>query len=83
MQYPLRSVDELRTILGDPADVVFVDNDASFREALRRAPWETWFTDDFAGDFGHTTPAGSELIAENAARAILAALAPGRRSGSG
>jgi len=71
MQYPLRPVASLRAMLGDPPGVVFVSNDAPFRDALRRAPWETWFTDSFAGDFGHTTPAGSRLLAESAARAIL------------
>ena len=71
MQYPLRSVASLRAILGDAPDVVFVDNEATFRDALRSAAWETWFVDAFAGDFGHTTPAGALLIAGNAAHAIL------------
>jgi lysophospholipase L1-like esterase len=79
MQYPLRSVASVRAMLGEPTDVVFVDNDAPFRDGLRRAPWPTWFTDAFAGDFGHTTVAGSQLLAENAARAILATLEDGER----
>jgi hypothetical protein len=73
MQYPLRSAGALRTLLGD-TDVTIVENDQPFRDALRRAPWETWFTDAFAGDFGHTTPAGSHLLAEDVAPAVLAAI---------
>lgn len=73
MQYPLRSAGALRTLLGD-TDVTIVENDQPFRDALRRAPWETWFTDAFAGDFGHTTPAGAHLLAEDVAPAVLAAM---------
>lgn len=72
VQYPLRPVAGLQALLGDPPDVDLVDNEAVFQEALGTAPWETWFTDAFAGDFGHMTPAGARLLAENVARAILA-----------
>lgn len=72
MQYPLRSVDTLRELLGDPPGVTYVDNDATFQTALQIAPWEHWFNDTVAGDFGHTARAGSRLLAENVARVILA-----------
>ena len=37
----------------------------------------------FAGDFGHTTPAGAELIADTAAEAILEYVATATAGGSG
>ena len=35
VQYPMRELAPLREMLGDPPDVIFVDNEAVFREALR------------------------------------------------
>jgi lysophospholipase L1-like esterase len=77
VQYALRKVDPLRQMLDDDPAVVFVDNDAIFREALRNAPYERYFTDAFAGDFGHMTAEGNRLLAENVARAIRARLLDG------
>ena len=52
-------------------DVVFVDNEQLFKEALHHMPYSELFTDNFGGDFGHATPKGNRLLAENIANVIL------------
>ena len=74
VQYPVRSVEPLRRLLGARKDVWIVDNEAVFKEALRQAPYAEYFIDTFGGDFGHTTPRGARLLAENVAQSILAGL---------
>lgn len=74
MQYPTRPLAPLRDFLDDPRDVIFVDNEAVFRDAIDRSSYEAIFTDHFAGDFGHLTPRGNELLAKGAARAVIDAL---------
>ncbi len=82
VQYPMRSLDPLRWILAGREGVTLVDNEANFREAVAREGYETYFTDFFAGDFGHFTPAGARLLAENVARALVeAGLATGEKTG--
>ena len=70
VQYPLRRTDGLRKMLEGEPGVVFVDNEVTFKEALRRAPYRDYFVDAFAGDFGHFTPRGAGLLAENIARPV-------------
>jgi lysophospholipase L1-like esterase len=74
VQYPTRSLDPLRRMLDDAGDVVFVDNEQTFREALRTRPYDTLFSDEIAGDFGHLTPEGNALLAGNVAQAMRSAL---------
>jgi hypothetical protein len=71
MQYPMRDVSSLQAVLGTGKGIIFVENKENFEAALARGPVSSVFRDMFAGDFGHATPAGNALIAENAARAIL------------
>lgn len=78
MQYPLLDTDMLESFFGDEEGVVFVSNRENFQAALRRWPYGEIFHDHFGlgsanfhGDFGHTTPLGSSLIAESAATAVL------------
>ncbi|MFH2202804.1 MAG: tetratricopeptide repeat protein [Elusimicrobiota bacterium] len=71
MQYPNKPVRELKEFLGDAEDVVFLGNESNFARALRQGRYEDYFTDRFAVVFGHATPAGRRLIAENAAAAVL------------
>ncbi|MDP2652901.1 MAG: tetratricopeptide repeat protein [Candidatus Omnitrophota bacterium] len=71
VQYPLRDVDPLRKMLSGKSPIVFVENKANFEEALDGTPYATYFSDMFAGDFGHGTRAGNRLIAENVAGAIV------------
>ncbi|MDD5080210.1 MAG: tetratricopeptide repeat protein [Candidatus Omnitrophica bacterium] len=71
-QYPLRSVDPLKKIFrGEEEGIIFVDNQAVFQEALREKGYDKYFTDMFGGDFGHCTPEGNRLLAENIASVIL------------
>ena len=65
MQYPLRSLGTLRYLMDDAHDVVFVDNETVFREAVSRDGYDAVFVDRYAGDFGHGTRRGNELIARN------------------
>lgn len=73
VQYPMRRLDPLREMLPDAGDVVFVDNERIFQEAVAREGYDAVFTDYFAGDFGHFTPRGAELLAANIADALLRA----------
>lgn len=71
VQYPMRSIGSLKKIFSGREGVVFVDNEEIFKEALRNGRYGDYFTDIFAGDFGHCTDAGNRLIAENIAEVIL------------
>ncbi|MDD5080207.1 MAG: tetratricopeptide repeat protein [Candidatus Omnitrophica bacterium] len=72
MQYPLRSIEPLKEIFrGEAGDIIFVDNQKVFREALERRGYNEYFTDMVGGDFGHCTPKGNRLLAENIADVIL------------
>ena len=48
-----------------------MDNEKVFKQALRKASYDEYFRDNFAGDFGHCTPNGNRLLAENIADTIL------------
>jgi lysophospholipase L1-like esterase len=71
VQYPRRPLASLRAMLDDAPEVVFVDNERLFDEAVERTSFGALFADHFAGDFGHMTAAGKRLLAENVAREIL------------
>jgi len=49
----------------------FVDNEQVFKEAVKKAGYKEYFKDMFAGDFGHCTQKGNELLAQNIADVIL------------
>lgn len=70
VQYPLRSVEPLEDLLDRDPAIVFVDNERLFRDAVANMPWDAYFTDAFAGDFGHLNRAGNRMLAENVARAV-------------
>lgn len=63
---------------GDPAypellqEVHFVDNEASFTEALLSIPYEELFGDMCYGDFGHATRRGNLILATGIAGVIWA-----------
>lgn len=63
MQYPMRSARILRHMLDDRDDVIFVDNERHFKEAVRGAGYDAIFRDRAGGDFGHLTPRGIEILA--------------------
>jgi Tfp pilus assembly protein PilF len=71
MQYPLRSLVPLKSMLNNDPDLLFVSNEKSFKQAVLNGQEQDYFTDLFAGDFGHCTFKGHKMIAENAGKAIL------------
>jgi len=71
MQYPKVSIDYLKNMFKGDEDIIFVSNEGNFKGALETSNYEEYFIDKFAGNFGHCTPKGNRLIAENAANAIL------------
>ncbi|MCK9595360.1 MAG: tetratricopeptide repeat protein [Candidatus Omnitrophica bacterium] len=72
-QYPMRSITVLKKLLKDEpeGDIIFVDNEKIFKDAVRTDGYDAYFTDMFGGDFGHCTEKGNRLLAENIANAIL------------
>ncbi len=70
VQYPLRSVDTLEELVDRDPSIVFVDDERVFANAVANVSWDAYFTDDFAGDFGHLNRAGNRMLAENVARAV-------------
>ncbi len=71
VQYPGRSVGQLRQVLGDAANIAFVDNETTFIDAAKNGPLKELYRDLFGGIFGHLTPHGNELLASNVADVIL------------
>jgi tetratricopeptide (TPR) repeat protein len=71
VQYPVRNIEPLKKIFEKDEGVIFVDNEHIFKEALRKESYKDYFTDMFAGDFGHCTPKGNMLLAQNIADVIL------------
>lgn len=71
VQYPVRNIGPLKKMLGSHGDIIFVDNEAVFKEALNRTDYNNLFEDRFGIDFGHCTAEGNELLAENIARVLF------------
>ncbi|MFH2144658.1 MAG: tetratricopeptide repeat protein [Candidatus Omnitrophota bacterium] len=71
VQYPMRSLKPLKKLFGSTNNILFVDNERAFKEALMRGRYNEYFTDTFAGDFGHCTPKGNHILANNIANAII------------
>jgi tetratricopeptide (TPR) repeat protein len=71
VQYPVRNVEPLKRIFEKNEGVIFVDNEQVFKEAVKRSGYKEYFRDMFAGDFGHCTQKGNELLAQNIADVIL------------
>lgn len=71
VQYPLQSMRPLKEILKKREGIILVDNEKIFKEAVEEEGYDAYFIDNFAGNFGHCTPEGNRLLAENIAKAIL------------
>ncbi|MDD5129755.1 MAG: tetratricopeptide repeat protein [Candidatus Omnitrophica bacterium] len=71
MQYPVRSVKPLKDIFPDCEGILFIDNEKVFKDALHGNGYAALFKDSFAGDFGHCTDKGNQLLAQHAADVIL------------
>jgi tetratricopeptide (TPR) repeat protein len=72
VQYPIRDLNNLKKMLPEKEGIIFVDNKDIFKEALKQSCYEDYFSDQFAGDFGHCTPIGNYLLAKNIADILLA-----------
>ena len=70
-QYPVRSIEPLKNMFEHKGGIIFVDNEKIFKMAVKQSGYDEYFTDNFAGDFGHCTPKGNRLLAENIANTIL------------
>lgn len=71
MQYPMRDIGPVKEMLEPAGGILFVENKKNFKEAIAKASYDDYFTDRFAGDFGHCTPKGNHLLASHAAEVIL------------
>ena len=75
MQYPNRSINSLKKMLQKNLhynEIIFIDNEKIFKiPLLQGKDFHNFFTDQFAGDFGHCTELGNTLIAKNVAKTIL------------
>jgi len=76
VQYPVRGIEPLQRIFSNEPGILFVDNQESFKNAIQAASYEDYFTDYFAGDFGHCTRDGNRLLAKNIAATILDHVTP-------
>ncbi len=76
MQYPMLNIGPLKMLFDSTEGVIFVDNERTFKEAVRNSRYEDYFTDNFAGDFGHCSLRGNRLLAENVANAIKSLVTP-------
>ncbi len=70
-QYPMRSIEPLELIFKNNEDVLLVNNELLFKNAVKEAGYEQIFIDRAAGDFGHCSEKGNLLLAENIASVIL------------
>jgi len=68
--YPTRSVLPLQAMVVPQEDVVFVENETNFLQALERYEREQIFIDHSGVDFGHLTSLGHELVATRLAQTI-------------
>ncbi len=71
VQYPMRSLEPLKKLFDSTDGIIFVDNEKAFKAAIKQGRYGDYFEDCFAGDFGHGTPKGNKLLAENIMHEIL------------
>ncbi|MCB4792523.1 MAG: tetratricopeptide repeat protein [Elusimicrobia bacterium] len=71
VQYPTRKLDDLKSIFKEDEDIVFVDNEKTFKEAVKEEGYNEYFIDRMAENFGHCTLKGNKLLARNIADAII------------
>lgn len=71
VQYPMRNINNLKKMIPDQEDILFVDNEQLFKAVLKQGNYEDYFVDQFAGDFGHCTPLGDYLLARNIAGTLV------------
>ena len=76
MQYPMRPIAPLKQIIERGDDVFFIDNEDIFKDAVAASNYDDYFSDRFAGDFGHCTKKGNLLLAGNVADFLLTEILP-------
>ena len=67
----MRSIAPLKKIFKEDENIIFVDNERLFKDAVRKDGYNAYFQDMFGGDFGHCTQKGNRLLAQNIANVIL------------
>jgi len=71
VQYPMRSARPLKRMFTPQDEIIFVDNERVFKQAVRQGGYAEYFDDNFGGDFGHCTRKGNRLLAGNIAKVIF------------
>jgi tetratricopeptide (TPR) repeat protein len=71
MQYPMRSIKPLEIMFNNKDGVFIVGNEQSFKDLVQKKNYYNVFLDAFAGDFGHCTLMGNQLLAANVKSVIL------------
>lgn len=69
VQYALRKVDILRNSI--ERDAFYISNYEVFVDMLKQYDYDDLFIDHVAGNFGHATPFGNRIIANNVAQQLL------------
>ena len=69
VQYALRKTDILKNVFRN--GVFYISNYLVFKDLEKRYAYDELFTDRFATDFGHATPFGNRVIANNVAKQLL------------
>ncbi|MCB4790496.1 MAG: tetratricopeptide repeat protein [Elusimicrobia bacterium] len=70
VQYPTRSVKDLRRILSSYKNIIYVDNEKVFNESIAKDGYDSYFVDKFTETLGHCTAKGNRLLAKNIAGTI-------------
>ena len=68
VQYALRRVDILKNSV--KGNALYISNYEIFYDLQKKYNYDDLFIDKFANDFGHATPFGNRMIAENVARQL-------------
>ncbi|MCB4792524.1 MAG: tetratricopeptide repeat protein [Elusimicrobia bacterium] len=71
VQYPRRKVEDMKDIFNYDKDMIYVDNEKTFKEAMKKEGYDKYFKDRTCGEFGHCTVKGNKLLAKNIADAIM------------
>lgn len=74
MQYPRLPVGPLKRVLISHEGVTFVENNENFEKMLKKKTFGDLFSDGFGKVFGHFTPFGAQMVADQAAEGVLSAL---------
>lgn len=78
VEYPLRNPLALETLIKDiqkkeklSIEIKTVENFSTFRDAMKEKKYSDLFSDQFGGEFGHTTYEGGALLARNILNTLL------------